>query len=322
MNLYGGILHPGLASVLETALDAVCVMDTGGTVTGWNDRAAALFGWSSDEAIGRQLSELIIPPSLRGAHERGLALYLATGEGPVLDHRIEVTALNSNGNEFPVELSITATEDFGSLLFIGFVRDISERQAMAERQQRQLLESDHRVKNMLTVVSSIARQTASNSDSTERFLSSFLGRLDSLAKSHSLLTRNDTQDVALAAVAEQVLVADVTGERAQYGGPDIQLAPQQVLGLSMILHELYTNAVKYGALCTDEGRISLNWQADNGEATLTWAETGPPCTNKAPKSGFGQRMIAMSVQADLGGTIEQAWTDHGLNVAIRFPIAS
>lgn len=320
MNLVGRLLHPGLASVLDTALDAVCVMDTSGTVTGWNGRAAALFGWSSHEAIGRRLSELIIPPDLRPAHERGLAHYLATGEGPVLDHRIEVSALNSNGDEFPVELSITATEDFGDRLFIGFVRDISERKAQAERQQRRLQESDHRVKNMLTVVSAIARQTARSSNGKEEFLDSFLSRLDTLAQSHSLLTGKDTQQVSLSAIAEQVLGADSKARRARYAGPEVPLSPAQVLGISMTLHELYTNAVKYGALCTDEGCISLDWAADDGEVTLIWAESGPPSPHQAPKGGFGQQMIEMSVKADLGGTLTQDWTDHGLTVTIRFPV--
>lgn len=319
MNLFGGHLHPGLASVLDTALDAVCVMNVSGTVTGWNDHAATLFGWSVDEAIGRRLSELIIPPDLRVAHEQGLAHFLATGEGPVLDRRIEVRALNAHGDEFPVELSITATEDFGDPLFIGFVRDISERKALSDRQQRRLQESDHRVKNMLTVVSAIARQTAGASNGADEFLDSFLSRLDTLAKSHSLLTGKDAQQVSLSAIAAQVLGADVKTKRASFKGPEVQLLPAQVLGMSMILHELYTNAVKYGALCTGKGRIDLDWQVEDGEVTLAWSETGPPCPNKSPKPGFGQQMIDMSVKADLGGTLHRDWSDQGLTVTIRFP---
>jgi PAS domain S-box-containing protein len=322
MNLYGGLLHPGLASVLETALDAVCIMDANGTVSAWNGRAAELFGWSSDEAVGHRLSELIIPPALRPMHEKGLAHFLATGEGPVLDHRIEVSALNANGDEFPVELSITATEDFGEPLFIGFVRDISERKALAERQQRRLQESDHRVKNMLTVVSAIARQTARSSESSEDFLGGFLSRLDTLAQSHSLLTGKDAKDVPLSAIAEQVLGADTKPKRTRFAGPEVRLSPAQVLGMSMILHELYTNAVKYGALCTEEGSIDLDWVAKDGEVTLTWAELGPPCLNKTPKRGFGQQMIEMSVRADLGGNLDQDWTEHGLTATIRFPLTA
>jgi PAS domain S-box-containing protein len=321
MNLFGGLLHPGLASVLDTALDAVCVMNSSGTVTGWNRHAANLFGWSSDEAVGRRLSELIIPPKLREAHERGLAHYLATGEGPVLDRRIEVTALNANGDELSVELSITASEQFGDLLFIGFVRDISERKSTTERHQRLLQESDHRVKNMLTVVSAIARQTARASSSTEDFLNSFSSRLESLAEAHSLLAGSKWRDVQLAALADQVLAADVAVGRARFGGPDMKLPPAQLLGLSMILHELYTNAVKYGALCTD-GSIDLSWSVADGGVTLIWAENGAPCPAKVPRSGYGQRMIEMAVKSDLDGTIERSWGESGLTATIRFPIAA
>ena len=320
MNLYGGRLHPGLASVLETALDAVCVMDAQGLVTGWNDRASALFGWSSHEAIGRRLSELIIPPDLRPAHEQGLAHYLASGEGPVLNHRIEVSALNSNGDELPVELSITASEQFGDLLFIGFVRDISDRKTVAERQQRLLQESDHRVKNMLTVVDAIARQTAHSAAGMDDFLQKFSDRLQALADAQSLLSGRKWQNVAMGALAEQVLGAEASG-RTHHAGPDIVLPAQQVLGLSMILHELYTNAVKYGALCTDEGAIKLDWSFDGDEVTLLWVENGPACPTKPPKGGFGKRMIDMVVKSDLGGTIERRWTPDGLGVTIRFPLA-
>jgi PAS domain S-box-containing protein len=320
MNLYGGILHPGLASVLETALDAVCVMDSRGAVTGWNERAAALFGWTSGEAIGQRLSELIIPPDLRPAHERGLAHFLATGEGPVLNHRIEVSALNRNGDEFPVELSITASEQFGDLLFIGFVRDISERKSVTERQQRLLQESDHRVKNMLAVVDAIARQTAKSADGIEDFLGKFSRRLQALSDAQSLLSGRKWQNVEIGALAEQVLGSEAS-DRTRHSGPDIVLHAQQVLGLSMILHELYTNAVKYGALCTHEGSIDLSWSVEGGEVTLVWTERGGTCPGTEPKGGFGQRMIDMVVKADLGGTIERRWMVEGLDVTIRFPLA-
>lgn len=322
MNLYGGTLHPGLASVLETALDAVCLMDANGTVVGWNKHAAALFGWSSERAIGRRLSELIIPADLRPAHEQGLAHFLATGEGPVLNHRIEVSALNYNGDEFPVELSITASEQFGELLFIGFVRDISERKAVVERQQRLLQESEHRVKNMLTVVTAIARQTARAASGTDDFLATFSDRLKSLADAHSLLAGKSAYDVNLDALAGQVLGADVASGRAKFSGPEVGLDPQQVLGLSMILHELYTNSVKYGALSTDAGSIDFSWTVGGGEIALLWSETGPPCPTDAPKGGFGQRMIEMAVRSDLNGSIERSWSNDGLSVTICFPISA
>ena len=218
MSMPWGLLHPGLQTVLDTALDAVVVMDTGGIVIGWNPRCEASFGWTASEALGQPLSDMIIPPAYRQAHEDGLAHFLATGEGPVLDHRIEIGALHRDGSEMPVELSITASEQFGEKLFIGFIRDISECKAEAERQQRILQESEHRVKNMLTVVQAIALQTAASSPDMESFTAAFSGRLESLGRAHQLLVGRVWQDVAISALTQRVLGAEV--ESAARGSAD------------------------------------------------------------------------------------------------------
>lgn len=321
MNLSWGILHAGLQSVLDTALDAVVVMDTGGRIIGWNDRSTETFGWTWDQAKGHQLSELMIPPALRAGHESGLTRYLATGEGPVLNKRIEVTALHRDGREIPIELSVTASDQFGEKLFVGFLRDISERRDAAERQQRILQESEHRVKNMLTVVSAIAQQTARTSSDVASFTEAFSGRLQSLARAHQLLVGQTWNDVALSALAEQVLGGDVAEGRARFGGPEILLGPRQLMGLSMILHELYTNAVKYGSLCADGGHVELDWQTEGEAVEVRWTERGGTCAAELPSSGFGQRMIALTVQSDLKGTIERDWRPEGLCAKIRFPLA-
>lgn len=320
MNLSWGALHAGLQSVLDTALDAVVVMSLEGNIIGWNHNASELFGWSADEAIGHRLSDLIIPEKLRDAHEGGLSHFLATGEGPVLGRRIEVPALTRAGEEIPIELSVAPSDQFGERLFVGFLRDMTERRAEAERQQRVLQESEHRVKNMLTVVAAIAQQTARVSTDMATFNRSFTGRLELLAKAHELLVGQVWHDVALTALVERVLGADVAAGRARFGGPEVLLKPGQVLGLSMILHELYTNAVKYGALCNDDGRLSLDWSRDDHMVELVWKEVGTPCEPDVPSSGFGQRMIAMSVKSDLRGTIDRDWRPDGLTAILRFPI--
>src|SRR6516164_7258902 len=119
-----------LRLVLETALDAVVVMGSDGVVADWNDRAAAVFGWSRDEAVGRTMADLIIPERYREAHCTGLRRYLETGMGSVLGTRIEVAGLRKNGKEFPVELSISTVQDGKSVLFVGCLRDITERNAL------------------------------------------------------------------------------------------------------------------------------------------------------------------------------------------------
>jgi PAS domain S-box-containing protein len=124
--------------IVETALDAVIVMDADGRITDWNSRAEATFGWSRQEVIGRPLSTTVIPPQYREAHERGLRRFLATGEGPVLNKRIEVTACYRDGHEFPVELTISPAQHEGRYTFSAFVRDITERKQVENRQAAQL----------------------------------------------------------------------------------------------------------------------------------------------------------------------------------------
>lgn len=115
--------------ILQTALDAVIIMNEAGVVTGWNPQAVATFGWTEQEAIGRRLTELIIPPDLREAHERGMERLLRTGVATILGQRAEVEAINKDGRRFPVELSVNAVRAGGETLFSGFVRDITERRA-------------------------------------------------------------------------------------------------------------------------------------------------------------------------------------------------
>jgi PAS domain S-box-containing protein len=125
--------------IVDTALDAVVTIDAAGLITGWNAQAEVIFGWSADEAVGRALAETIIPPQHREAHTRGIERFLATGEGPVLGKRIEISGLRQDGEEFPVELAISAVQAGGGYSFSAFLRDISERKT-AENERERLLE--------------------------------------------------------------------------------------------------------------------------------------------------------------------------------------
>src|ERR1700686_688148 len=136
-----------LGSIFDSALDAVVTMGADGVITEWNPMAETIFGWPRSEAVGRTVSETIIPLRYRGAHKSGLRHFLATGEGPVLNKRLEVAALHRDGHEFPIELSISATASGGSHLFSAFVRDITERHAAeealraSEERYRQIVET-------------------------------------------------------------------------------------------------------------------------------------------------------------------------------------
>ncbi|HEU4748483.1 MAG TPA: PAS domain S-box protein [Gemmatimonadaceae bacterium] len=117
--------------ILDTALDAVVAMDGGGRISDWNTQAERMFGWSRAEAIGRRMADTIIPPGFREAHEKGLARFLHTGEGPVLNKRIEIVALNRDGTEFPVELAISPAKLGSEWTFSAFIRDLTEQKKAA-----------------------------------------------------------------------------------------------------------------------------------------------------------------------------------------------
>jgi PAS domain S-box-containing protein len=116
-----------LRAMLEAALDAVVTMDAAGNVIGWNHAAEAIFGYTASEADGREMAELIVPPHLRDAHRRGLARFLESGRGAVLDRRLELTGMRRDGSEFPVELTITRIALPGPPTFTGYLRDITAR---------------------------------------------------------------------------------------------------------------------------------------------------------------------------------------------------
>jgi PAS domain S-box-containing protein len=128
--------------ILETALDAVVSIDSGGKITGWNPQAEAVFGWKREEILGRLLADTIIPHLRREAHRDGLRRYLATGEGVVLNKRVELSALRRDGSEFPVELSITPIRSGGVVTFSAFLRDITERKHAEDKVQAQLARLD------------------------------------------------------------------------------------------------------------------------------------------------------------------------------------
>ena len=320
MNAMHDLDSSSLGAVLKTALDGVVVMRLDGTIAGWNDVAERTFGWSFAEANGHRMSEMIIPERYRKAHEHGLAHYLATGEGPVLDKHIEIEALHRDGRELPVELSITRTEQFGEPVFLGFLRDISERRDAARRQELMIGELNHRVKNLLAVVAGIAHQSARSAGTLGEFSQAFNGRLASLGRAHEILTAATWERAPLRSLVQELVGSFTAGPGAQVtiAGPDVLLSPRHLLSVSMILHELFSNAVKYGALSKPEGRLTVLWAVGDGELSLEWIESGLSDVATPTRRGFGSKMIAMNVSHDLHGRATTDWQKSGIAFHLAF----
>jgi PAS domain S-box-containing protein len=188
--------HPTLQLVLDTALDGVIVMGADGLILDWNLQSEKIFGWSRAEVVGREMGYVIIPSRYRDAHAKGLRTYLETGEGPVLRQRIEISGLRKSGEEFPVELSISPVLWEDQTLFLGFLRDITER-----RQAEKILEFRAREALLLHRVTALAAETSSRDEVVKSCLESVC-ELTGWPTGHAYLTGRDGSLVSAAWVGD------------------------------------------------------------------------------------------------------------------------
>jgi PAS domain S-box-containing protein len=215
------------------------------------------------------------------------------------------------------------------LYMIGACLDITDRKKAEERQQLLIHELNHRVKNTLATVQSLALQTMRSSLNPEAFQSNFMARLMALSATHDLLTQTYWESTSLGDVLEAELRphGGVDRQRIKAEGEAVRLKPQQALSLGMAFHELATNATKYGALSAPQGRLSINWgveAVDAGERQLVihWREQGGPPVAKPKRQGFGTRLIDRSIVHELGGSIRADYASTGLECRIRIPLTA
>jgi two-component system CheB/CheR fusion protein len=198
------------------------------------------------------------------------------------------------------------------------------RLAQAQAHQQTLIaELNHRVKNMLMVAIGIAQQTYKNSATPDGFLEAFIGRLQAMARSYELLSRENWTESSLAELVRTEL-APFGSERLTIEGPDIRLKPKLALSFGMVLHELATNAGKYGALSEPDGKVSVHWSKIAGESgeelDFRWLESDGPTLAKTTKRGFGLKLIEKETSYNLAGRAEIDFKPDGLGARIAFPI--
>jgi two-component system CheB/CheR fusion protein len=201
------------------------------------------------------------------------------------------------------------------------VRDITDRKTWEKSQEMMMAELSHRVKNTLAVVQSIASQTLRTSDNAEEFSERFEGRLQALARSHRLLL-DPWEGADIGALAREQLEAHLSGDssRLELSGGAVRLAPDVAVPLGLVLHELATNAAKYGAWSAAGGKVSLSWS--NGErrgkpmVTLAWREAdGPPVTPPG-RNGFGSRLIESAIP---NARVRREFNPEGVTCTIDVP---
>jgi PAS domain S-box-containing protein len=205
---------------------------------------------------------------------------------------------------------------------VGTVHDISERKGREERERLLMSEINHRAKNMLSLVHAIARQTAAREPPD--FIERFADRIQALAANQNLLIRNewngvDVRDLVRAQLAH---FADLVGSRIAAHGPKLRLnaAAAQAIGLAM--HELATNAGKYGALSMDGGHVNIYWETDGHALTMSWTECGGPPASPPERRGFGTVVIQEMVEHSVDGSVDLDYSPSGLTWRLTCPAAS
>ncbi|MEE4200784.1 HWE histidine kinase domain-containing protein [Erythrobacter sp.] len=215
-------------------------------------------------------------------------------------------------------------EQNGKPLIIGIVADISERKESEERSEFMMRELDHRVKNLLAIILSIAEITSRSTDEIDIYKRDFRGRLESMARTHSLLAKSHWSGLEFEKLIQAELQSFASPTAVDANGPAIALSPGAAQSLAMFLHELAANAKKHGALCADDGVVEVRWDVIVGEKCdleFSWREKGGPAVSEPDHEGFGSKVINRIVKRQLDADVSASWEKDGLCLAARFPLS-
>lgn len=203
----------------------------------------------------------------------------------------------------------------------GVCMDVTERRRAQEHQRLLINELNHRVKNTLSIIQAIAQQSLKDETIAPHVRQAFEGRLTALSAAHSLLTNQNWEAASLGQlVADAVSAVRGHDERVTVSGPDLMLQPKTAVSLAMAIHELATNAVKYGSLSVPEGRVSVTWETADGRLRLAWQEADGPHVVAPTRRGFGTRMIERALATELGGQVVIEFAETGICCRLDAPL--
>jgi two-component sensor histidine kinase len=207
---------------------------------------------------------------------------------------------------------------------LGVTRDITERKRAEDHKSLLIAELDHRVKNVLACVAAIAQRTRECSRSPDEFLEELNSRINSLANTHALLSRSHWRGVGVGDLVRSELAFCVKIENLLIDGPKVDLAAEATQPMAMVLHELATNAAKYGALSNGHGQVVVRWrmQSNGGPDTnlvLEWWETGGPPVAAPNATGYGMSVIRDLIPFELGGAVDYALDREGARCRLEIP---
>jgi PAS domain S-box-containing protein len=309
-----------LASIVDSSYDPIISTDIDRKITTWNHAAEQLYGYTFDEVVGQPIS--ILHPPDRHDEQPTIAERIKRGERirnyGTVRQRKDRTLVDVSLTISPVRNAEGKVVGSSSI-----TRDITKRKRAEEREKMLMAELDHRVKNVLARVDMVAMSSRNGSSSIDEFSLSLKGRIQSMATAHALLSQKGWSGAPLETLVRNQLAPYTAANIAVYG-TELILTPAATQAMGMVLHELVTNAVKYGALSVLTGRVTVSWdRASNGHATnlvFAWREFGGPPVAVEAKSGYGTQLIRGLVPHELGGTVDLEFAPEGVSCRIEFPL--
>jgi PAS domain S-box-containing protein len=309
----------------EHAAIGIVEIDAEGRFLRVNEAICSIVGGTREELLGWRLFGRTHP----GDRDVDGELYRRQVAGEIGFYSIDKRFIRRDGRMIWMGVrSQTVRDPSGKFLYgVRVVQDITERKEAEARQKLLIDELNHRVKNTLATVQSLAAQTARGTDSPEEFRQAFEGRLIALSQAHDQLTRRHWQSADLRDIISGVAGPHLSRPEEQLGieGEAITVSPRIALTMALVLHEMTTNATKYGALSQPEGRIEIGWQIERRPSKssllhIEWRERNGPPVEEPARPGFGSRFIQGSVTAELRGSVRMEFNPDGLRCTIDIPL--
>ena len=306
-----------LASIVEFGDDAIVSKNRDGIITSWNRGAERIFGYLAEEVSGKPIT-ILIPPERH--HEEDVILERIR-RGDRVDH-FETIRRRKDGNLIDMSLTISPVRDANGKV-VGaskIARDISERKRSEAQISVLAREAEHRAKNLLANVKAVVH--LSQAGTPDGLKEAIEGRIKALANVHSLFVQSRWRGAELGNLVKQELspYSHEGEERTRIDGPTVMLKPDVAQAIAMALHELATNAAKYGALSRAKGEVHVKWSfAADDPVMLRWTEAAGPPVNPPTHKGFGTDVIGAMIRAHVGGDMRLDWRTEGLVCEIALP---
>ena len=311
-----------LAAIVESSEDAIISHDLNGLVTSWNHGAEKIYGYTTAEIIGQPMSTLLAADQV---DEWPVNLERLRNGETLTNFDISRTTKNDRS----IHLSLTISpirDDKGRIVGASAVaRDIADRKAAEERATLLMSELDHRVKNILAVVSSVVSQTLRLASTPEATTKEIEGRIMAIARAHNLVADQGGVGSSLGEIFRTELKPFIQDSNLKIDGAAILLTSNASLIVALAVHELTTNAAKYGSLSVPGGRLDIRWTTESGEGTtrlrILWQENGGPPVTLPKHRGFGTKLIEMSLVRGLGAQVERVFDPSGVRCEITLPLS-